>query len=257
MNTIQIAAGIAKAVHAGQRLKYVDGVYYNEHIKHVVRLVRSEEEKALAFLHDVPEEFVSYWKKKRLKGKPPESPGEKFMDQKINEFFGKKPFDEGMLITKTIDWIAEEFTKNGHPMDRYSPLMEDLDIITKRSSDKGYEGSKRYIERMIWYAEESGRIVVVVVKRSDLHNNMRADRNPRPESLSKDEKIKLVTRLNGYAEFDGMLITAVPEATLLADPKMKLQPKQGNLHLSSRGRALLAYKQGLPGRHRRKWSPEL
>ena len=231
MDSLQVAAQISRAEHRHERLKHVKGeVYSNNHIKPIVECLRSVDEKILGFLHDVPEKAVSDENKRRKATGLPQLSARQ----------------EELVIERRLEEIVERFRKSGdHHVFRQSAFIEDLNVLTKRTSEKGVDGYRRYGKRIVDYAKSTGRTAVIMVKKTDLLNNRDEDRNPNAGAQSEKDR----ERLARYDELLASLNKEFPGITPRPFRKDKANRKEYRRPiLTSSGREYIAQRQGGQGR---------
>jgi len=156
----QAAQAFMMDVHDGQRFKYVEGPYYF-HPRDVAHRMHSVDEAVLGYWHDT----VEHIRDKRFPTQRDPETGEKI----------PLPRDvEEAAIQEILQHIKDHFKDCGFDISR---LIPELDLLTKRTSDT-YD---QYIGRIIAYAKSpGGSLRPVKVKKADLEDNARPDRNPRP-----------------------------------------------------------------------------
>lgn len=225
MDFVQVGEQVGRRIHRGQRLKYVKNrVYFDDHIKPIAERGRTDEEKVLGFTHDTPEQIISNINEDRKER------GLKPLNQ----------YEEEVRIEDALRNIVNEFKYYGHDLTLQSPFIEDLDILTKRTSDKGFDGYMQYGQRIIEYAKRTGRTEVIVVKLADLENNMHPARNLSRSVQSQKDK----DRLARYRALHALLRKEFPNVEPRLSRNDRPNRKKYHMARTSRGRSRMALKQG-------------
>ncbi len=214
MDLLEAAVAFAKIGYEGERLKYVEGIYF-DHPKDVSERMHTKDEKVVALLHDYTElrvkrdrplseelqareaaleDFIDEYEKKKKPGTLPD-PADLELIKMMSEDLERRikqeqkiPLDrkiEEAIIENVLKEIHAYFKNCGYDTRHLDP---DLRAVTKFTSDYDY---KLYIIRLADDAEKRGCLTAVKVKMADLEDNSRPDRNPPFSSQTEKDRARL------------------------------------------------------------------
>ena len=198
---LSLADFIAYDAHHTERLKYVDGIYF-EHVQSVAKRMHSVDEKIVALFHDISEHEV----RDRL-GRTPE------------------PAEEEALIQHTLRNLEQAFHRRGYDI---SHLLPALDALTRRTSET-YEAYIAGIVRVAKQGDPNGPgMIAAKVKMADLEDNSLPERNPRPSQQTGKDQLRLARYRAALAVLRG------------AFPEIILRPRRSQARNPAAGRATRA-----------------